>query len=209
MGFLSDLWEPVEDIWHGITGETAAEAATGAAATQAGYQQQALDYLKEISAVPQELRESALTQLAGVYGIPGYESTQADLIGRAKESPLYQEIMSSLPADEEAILRHASATGGLRSGGAVEALVDLNRRLSGEALSKAYGQQIGGLTGLAGLPTGAESIAGMTADIGRTLAGGQMGAAQSELAGTQNIMNMLGQFTGQGMGMLGGLLPLI
>lgn len=57
-----------------LAAKKGAEGAEKAAETQAAAQGQALDYLKEVEAAPSYYREEALGQLAGFYGIPGYET---------------------------------------------------------------------------------------------------------------------------------------
>lgn len=65
-------------------GDSGAGAARDAAGIQAQYQREALDYLKEREAIPQQFREGALTTLAGLYGLPG---GQVDVSGgRARPS---------------------------------------------------------------------------------------------------------------------------
>ena len=84
MGFIKDF---VENIFGG-GGDEAAEAATDAANIQAKYQREALDYLKEREALPQQFREEALTGLGGLYGLPGGTGDQQKLVDRAISSPL-------------------------------------------------------------------------------------------------------------------------
>ena len=182
-----------DDIWGGITGSTAAGAATGAATTQAAYQQRALDYLKSREAVPLEISGGALQQLGGLYGLPGGVGDQQAFIDQARQSPLYGAIVGGREQGEEAIMRRAGMTGGLRSGNVQEALYDYNTQLENRALMGAYGEQLGGLQYLAGMqPQGAAGIAGMTAGIGGTLAGGQIAAAQAQQAGTANLIGLGG-----------------
>lgn len=181
-------------------GERAAAASQAAAGTQAQYQQEALDYLKQQEALPTEIRNQALQQLQGLYmgDQPLYDQQQ--LIQQAQASPLYGAIMGGQQAGEEAILRQAGATGGLRSGDPQAALADYNTQLQNQALLESYNQQLGmqqqqlgGIQSLAQLPSGAGQIAGLTSGIGQTLAQGQTAAAQAQLAGSQqNVGNLLG-----------------
>jgi hypothetical protein len=178
---------------HESAAEVAAGASERAAGTAASFQREALDYLKEREALPREVSEAALTGLAGVYGLPGGEGDQQALIDRAIESPLYQGIIGGREAGEEAILRSAAATGGLRSGDVQTALYDYNTQLENKALLESYNQQLQGLTGLAGLPSMAPQIAQQTGQIGQTLAQGQVAGAQALQTGEQNQMqNILG-----------------
>ena len=162
----------------------AAKAAEGAANTQAAWQTQALEYLKETEALPQEYREFALGELAGQvgYGERG-DVAQQEAIDRARQSPLYSAIMGGREAGEEAIIRQASATGGLRGGNLQEDLFTYSGQLQNQALLQSYQQQQQGLQGLAGLPSLAPAIAGQMGAIGTTQAQGQLGQAQAQQAG--------------------------
>jgi len=168
--------------------EMAIEATEKAAGTQAAAQMQALEYLKEREAIPQRYREAALTQLGGLYGLPGIEGApgvagREEFISGLREDPFYRE---QIRAGEEAVLRGASATGGLRSGGASEALA----RVSPELLRGVYQERIGGLRGLAGLPSYAPQIASAMGEIGRTRAAGIQAVGQQEQRGLQELMNI-------------------
>jgi hypothetical protein len=160
-----------------ITGSTkAAESAQEGAAIQANAQREALDYLKETEAIPQELREGALTTLGGLYGIGGNPN---EALARITNSAAYQNVLGSRAAGEEAILRNAGATGGLRSGNASDALARYNMDLQ----QQAYNTGLQGLSGLAQLPSNANTIANSTAGIGQTLGQGQVAAGQAIQAG--------------------------
>lgn len=172
-------------------GDDAADAAKDAAEIQAQAQQQALEYLKETERIPQQFREQALLGLGGLYGLEGGEGSQQELIDRAKMSPLYRAILGTGEAGEEAILRRAAATGGLRSGDVQSALYDHTQQLQNRALLESYNQQVQGLSGLAGLPSRAGEIAQYTAGIGQTLGQGQIAAAQAEQAGLGLGINTL------------------
>lgn len=139
---------------------------TAGAGTAAGYQQQALDYLRQQEALPSGLRESALASLGGLYNGSG------SITERAMASPLYK---AAVQQGENAVLRNASATGGLRSGSASENLAQVNQN----ALVAAYNDQIQGLQGLSSLPSNANTIAGYQAGIGNTLGQGQVAASQN------------------------------
>lgn len=172
-----------------ITGKTAEEAAKRAGATEAQAMLEQLDYLKEINRLPQQYKEQALTELAGLYGEDGGANQQA-LIDRAKASPLYQQIMGGRAQGEEAVMRNAAVTGGLRSGNVQSAMYDYNTQLANQALTQSYGQQLQGLQGLAGLPTNEGQIGQTMANIGSAKADAIMGAANARQQGTQNIMNL-------------------
>jgi len=218
MGFIGDA---VSSIFGGGSNEPAQQAAqqsTQAAATQAGAttdaaeiaaqsQRESLEYLKEREQVPQAAREAAITRLSGVSGLikdqPRAEIEQAE-IDRITASPLYAALISGGDAGEEAILRNASATGGLRSGNVQENLYDYNTQLQNRSMLGLYNQQMNRLQGLAGLPSLAPMIAEQTAGVGQTLASGRLGAgtatAQGQVAAGQayqqgasaNSQNLLG-----------------
>ncbi len=192
--------------------QTAATGATTAAETQAQSQREQLEYLKEVNALPTQLRDEALTQLGGLSGI-GDEGTQQAILDRAKSSPYYQEMMAGQEAGEEAIMRRAAATGGLRGGDVQAGLYDYSSRLQSQALSSAYGQEVQNLRGLAGLDTGQQQIAQTMGNIGTTQAQGILGAsqaqAQGQIAGGQIFQQGMGQMAnigmqGLGMGIYGG-----
>jgi hypothetical protein len=184
--------------------ETAAEASTFAADIEARTQQEALDYLKEREAIPQQFREEALTQLGGLYGLEGGEGSQQELIDQAIGSPLYQSIMGGKEFGEDAIMRSAGMTGGLRSGNVQGNMYEYNTKLQNMALLESYNQQLQGLTGLAGIPSNTTQVAGMMSGIGATQAEGVYGAgmaeslgqvasSQAKQTGTQNMIdNLLG-----------------
>jgi hypothetical protein len=73
--------------------------------------------------------------------------SQEELISEAENSALYRAIMGGRDAGEEAILRNASATGNLRSGGTITDLAEFNRDLENRALLSGYEEAVrrGGL----------------------------------------------------------------
>ena len=196
-------------------GERAARASESAAQTQAGFQQQALDYLKETQAPITEAQTGALGRLGALaqQGANPYQlQTEQQLLTDIQSSPLYQSIMSGLQTGEESILRNQAATGGFRSGGTQQNLARLGRDTQNQALMAAFGNrqqrdmqqaglnqqafqnQLGLESTIMGLPSQVGNIAGLTSGIGQTLAQGQIGAAQNRLQGsqanTQNLMNL-------------------
>jgi len=178
------------------TGVNTMASQSSAANTQASYEQQALDYLMRTEQIPQQFREGALQQLGGIAGLEGGTGSQQDVIDRAKNSPLYSAIMGGQQAGEQAILRNASATGGLRSGNVQGALTDYGSQLDNRALLESYNQQMSGLQGLAALPSNANQIASTQAGIGNTLAMGDVAAQQAAQA-------KKGQNTSLALGLLG------
>lgn len=185
-------------------GKRAEKAATQAAATQAGAQREALEYLKETERLPQQFREEALTELAGFYKAPGAPLSQKQLLAQARRTPLYNQLRAAGREGEQAILRNASVTGGLRSGNVQDALAENAAQIERDALLQSYGelqrrddytraQHLQGLTGLAQLPSLAPQIAQQTAGIGQTLAQGRVAGQQAQLSGeAQHRSNLLG-----------------
>jgi len=200
MGFVGDMLGFGGDD----PGEAAAAASIQGSEIQAQYQREALGYLKEREALPQQFREGSLKQIAGAYGVEGGTGSQQDIIDRSLKSPLYGAIMGGQEAGEEAILRNAAATGGLRSGDVQSNLYDYNVQLQNKALLESYNQQMQGLQGLSGLPSMAPQIAQQTGSIGTTLGQGQIAAGQAMQTGSQqqagNLMG-LGQLGLQAYGM--------
>lgn len=171
--------------------DNAEDAARDAAAIQAQYQREALDYLKEREALPQQFREGALGQLGGLFGLSGGDPGADAAI---RNNPIFQATMGNLGAQEDAILRSQSATGALRTGGTDLMLAENQRR---NELS-AYQNTLSPLQGLASLPSNAGQIAQQTSNIGQTLGQGIVGAEQSAQAGQQAGFNNL-----MGLGQLG------
>lgn len=205
MGIFSEFGDWTENIWDDVTGQTAAETVGEATGQSIAAQRESLEYLKEINLLPQQYKEEALTALS--QQAAGGGPTQAQRITSAQQSPYYQQLMGSQKAGEESILRHAGATGGLRSGNVQKNLYDYNVNLKNQALTSAYNQQLqeeatqrATLQGLAGISTGASEIAGITSGIGQTQAQGTMAAGQ---AGLQGRMDVLGGLLGAGKDLLG------
>lgn len=183
---MGGVVDAIGGIFGGGGGDDAAAASRDAAAIQAQYQREALDYLKETNQLPQQFREGALSQLGGLYGLEGGDPNAMKAI---RSNPIFQATQGMLPQQEEAILRNQSATGALRSG-ATDAMLAENQRRN--TLS-AYQNTLGGLQGLAQLPTQSGAIAQQTSNIGQTLGQGVVGAAQSQAAGQQaNMQNLMG-----------------
>lgn len=181
MGFVGDI---IGDVVGGITGaDKAAQGAQQGAQISADAQRAALEYLKEREKLPQQFREGALNVLGGLYGLGG--TNPQDALAKITGSAAYQNVMSARDAGEEAILRTAGATGGLRSGNTIDATA----RYAGDLQREAFNQGLQGLTGLANLPSNANQIAQGTANIGNTLAQGQIAAGQAQQAGMGSLLS--------------------
>lgn len=155
-----------------------ARAVKEGTAQQVAAQREALQYMKEREALPQQFRESALTQLGGLYGLQGGDPNADQAL---RNNPIFQATLGQLPQQEEAILRNQSATGALRSGG-TDMMLANNQRMN---TLNAYQNAMGGLQGLAALPSNANQIASGMAGIGQTQRQGLIGAANSKAAGEQ------------------------
>ena len=188
----------------GLLGGSSAKKAEGASNAAAGQsieaQREALQYLQDEEALPSGIRENALTGLSQYFTGPAETLGQEGLIDQARNSPLYAAILGQRGAGEDAILRNASATGGLRSGNSNAALTDYNMQLENKALLDSYNEaqgrqdyerqlQLSGLGGLANLPSNANNIAERIAGIGSTRAAGTVAGAQARQDGSQNIIN--------------------
>lgn len=184
-GVVDSIGGAISSVFGGGD-DDAADASRDAANIQAQYQREALDYLKEREAIPQQFREGALSQLGGLYGLEGGDAGANAAI---RSNPIFQATLGQLPQQEEAILRNQAATGALRTGG-TDAMLAENQR---QNQLQAYQNTLGGLQGLANLPSNAGQIAQQTAGIGQTLGQGMIGAAQSQAAAQQAGMgNLLG-----------------
>ena len=92
---------------------------------------------------------------------------------------------------EEAIMRNAGMTGGLRSGNVQGNMYDYNTQLQNQALLSSYNEQLQGLTGLAGLPSNSSEIGGYMSNIGQTYAQGVIGKGQADADRNQQTGNNL------------------
>ena len=136
------------DAWGSLTGSTQAQGAGEAGRAEREELGKGLDYMMGRDELGNRIGDEALTGLSDLY--LGDQSNQTAMIERAKASPLYESLMGQQQLGEDAIMRNASATGGLRSGNVQGTMYDYNTRFGADALNQAYGQQLEGLTGLAG-----------------------------------------------------------
>ncbi|MBC2659749.1 tail fiber domain-containing protein [Pseudomonas sp. MSSRFD41] len=158
-----------------------------AAEVQAQSQREALNYLKETERLPQAYREGALKGLGAEYGFTTDASGNiipdgSSISDRAMSSPFYT---NAVKVGEEAVLRNASTTGGLRSGNVQDALAQANQN----AYLASYANQLSGLQGMAQLPSNANNIASTMSGVGQTMAQGIIGGAQSSAAAQQASVN--------------------
>jgi len=173
----------VKDTFNAITGRGAQKASQQAAGTQAQAQQNALNYIRETEQLPQQFRQNAISQLGGLFGLQGGDPNAQQNV---QNSPIFQATLGQIPQQEEAILRNQSATGALRTGGTEMMLAD-NQRTN--ELS-AYQNTLGGLQGLASIPSNTNQVAGGMAGIGQTLAQGQAAGANARQQGIGNTIGL-------------------
>lgn len=179
-------------------GDDAADAAEDAANIKAESQREALDYLKERERLPSAFGDEALKGFGGEFGLvlndeDDVVSDGLSVVERAKASPFYQ---TSIKDAEDAVLRNASATGGLRSGAASDNLARANNAV----FQNSYNQQLSGLQGIMGMPSNANNIAATMAGIGQTNAQGITAAAQAEQAGNQQGIDNIASIAGLAAG---------
>lgn len=152
-----------------------------------GFQRQGLDYLKGIDEPALAARGAALPLLQGFYtGDPG---ASQEILDRIQANPFYAE---SLRAGEESALSRAGPMGLTRSGNVAEDLFQSKQNVMQGFLQ----QQLGGLQGLANLPTQGANIASIYQGMGQTA--GDVGTAQ-----TQAEQSGIGQLLQTGLGIAG------
>jgi hypothetical protein len=141
-------------IFDGITGKTAANASREAADTSVAFQREALDYLKQSQEPLLQAQQFGLTGLMDFYG-----GNQQGLIDQVQANPFYQSMVSQ---GEEAVLRNAAATGGLRGGNVQQALAQNSQNV----LQGLTNQYLGGFGQLAGYQPNTAGVAQATSNIG-------------------------------------------
>ena len=127
--FEDSAKEAVEDysLGYNLTGMGASDAAEESSKRAADAQQEALNYLKDVEAVPQQFRTEGTRTLGGLYGLgtPEQQAASMDAFNNSAVSRFYSGLGDTrLKAQEDAIARHAAATGGLRSGSTQAALAE-------------------------------------------------------------------------------------
>lgn len=186
-------------LGYNLSGLGAADAAEEAAAVQAAYQREALDYLKSVEAVPQQFRTAGTATLGGLYGLGSQEqqdAARAAFEGSAISGQFDQMGQARLAAQESAIARHQAATGGLRSGSTQRALADVNAQADEQREMEKMQQYLGGLGQISQLQTMPESIYQGTANIGGTLGSAIAAGGMARQQGATSFGNIAGQFMG-------------
>ncbi|MCH9646354.1 MAG: tail fiber domain-containing protein [Proteobacteria bacterium] len=180
MSFVEDIFSKggvIDKGLRAIDPQAGARVSADAAEQQRAYEERALDYMIEKEALPTQFRDQGLSALGEYYG-----GNQQGLIDQVQSSPFYQSMMQE---GQDAVLRGAGATGGLRSGNANTALAQKSQQV----LNNAVQQQLSGLSGLAGLNLNTNAIANQTSNIGSTVAQGMIGTEQSRQAGINNLID--------------------
>lgn len=208
MGFVSD-------IVGGLTGSTAAQAATQGAEQQAAATQQAIAAQQQAAVRGQEF----LAPFAGVgqeaLGQAGFLTDPQAQFEFLQQNPLFQ---LSLDEAQRQTQQSAASRGRLTAGDTLQQLSQ-NVLLSAQPLIGQQQQNIAGLldfgrgvaTTQAGIEQGfAQQVSPLLQDIGNVQAAGGVGAATARGAGAQNLLAAgltdFSDFGNTGFGRLAGLL---
>ena len=123
---------------------------------------------------------------------------QADFSQQYTQGPQYQQLQQQA---EEATLRGASATGGLRTGQSNVALSSIAPQL----INQAYGQQLQGLQGLMGQGAGfAGQTAGLATGVGTNVGNTQYQGGVSATVPQYQANTAMTDFWGNAIGSVGG-----
>lgn len=180
-------------LGYALAGGRSADVAEEQSERVARAQQDALAYLQSIEEVPQRYRSAATEQLGFLFGL-GTPEEQEAAYAQLEASPVYRQAqetaLQGLQAGQEAILRGASATGGLRSGGTSAALADLSAQLTQAGRQAGFQQYLSGLGGLGQLQTDPQGIARAITSPAETLASGALAGAQAQQQGAGTLANL-------------------
>lgn len=152
------------------------------------------DYYQQGQAQLQPYQQAGADALSQYQNLLSTEG-QGDFYNQYMQSPMFQAMQSQA---EDAALRNASATGGLRTGQSNVALASIAPQLANQA----YGQQMAGLQSLYGTGYGAASTgANMAQNTGANMANmyAQQGGFKGQAAAAMPMA------FGNTMGQLGGL----
>lgn len=216
MGFISDKIGGFLDDVSGASNAMDAAREAGqisqqgwleGASTAAGGQRAERDYLLRNTLAERQGSTGAQRNIMGLYGLKGGVGDQESFIEDARSSPIYSAIMQTRDAGEDAILRNASATGGLRSGDASSNLYQYNQQLEEDALLEAYNQRLGGLRDIAGWDTQdalvAPTISAPAETLGQGVAQGAQSEADALIAAAQSQQAGRGSLIDAGSSLLG------
>jgi hypothetical protein len=153
-------------------------------------QQDWMDYIKREYAPYSEVARTALGAQMGLSGLRGTEMMEG-LVSDIEADPFYQ---AKVRAGDAAIMRGASATGGLRSGDTQAALAGQNQMLLDAEIDKRY-QRLAGLSGQgftgqkAGTKFGQDALGGLTGTMGTLMSGSvaREAAAQDRQSGLMGL----------------------
>ncbi len=159
-----------------------------------GLQKDWMDYIKKLYEPFSNASTSALAMQQDAIGGPSINN--ADILKSVQSNPLYQ---AQLAAGEDAVLRNASATGGLRGGNTQAAMYNYNQQLLGQELGKEKAFRVGEydkyynrLAGLSGQGFqgsqslgnfGGQAISGLTSTLGGIASGQIAGGAAAQQRG--------------------------
>lgn len=197
MGFVSGV-EALGggDIISGLTGETAGEAATQAATIQAQAGREAIEAQERATERAQGFFEPFAGAAERGVEASGFLADPQAQFEFLQSNPLFQLALENA---NQRTLQSASASRRLSFG-------DTLQQLSSNVLLQAaplIDRQRADVTNLLNLGAGvagsqanieigqAANIGNLTTDIGATQAGGVVGAANAQTAGTQNLLNAL------------------
>lgn len=208
MGFIG---KAIGSVIGGVTGSAAAaKGAQAAAKTQASAADAAIAEQRAARLSNEQLQDpfvqagrSSLAQQMSLIGLNGTTNQQTAMDGLLAGP----EYTTGVRQGEEAILQNAAATGGLRGGNTQNSLANFRTDLLGTVFANQV-NRLGGLTSLgqnaaagvgnAGIAS-ASGIAGLYQQQGAALAGGQLAAGNSQMAGFNSAIGLGGLLVGSGI----------
>ena len=182
----------------------ATEAQERAAAASLEEQRRQFDVVQELFQPFVQAGTGTLAQQLNLIGAGGQEAQQ-QAISALQAGPEYQALVQS---GEEAILSQAAATGGLRGGNVQRALSQYRPQVLSSLINQQY-QRLGGITSIGQASAARQAsqgsaisggIAQTQADLGASLAQGQLAQGQA----TANMFGNIAGGFGQAAGMYAG-----
>ncbi len=169
---------PVDDLLRSVDPKAPMRAQEKAQAAALEGEQNALDYLMRTEELPLQYRDQGLAAL-GDYFLDGNQQRFYD---QAMQSPAYQSMMQQ---GDDAILRNASATGGLRSGNTQQALAGNSQNV----LNNLVQQQMQGISGLARTPLNTNQISNQMSGLGQQRGQGYLDAYGAQQQGLGSLID--------------------
>lgn len=167
-----------------LGGPDGSGAAGRASAQQMAAIGKAQNYLGDYYEPRQALQQDAQSQLAGFYGLNGGDPNAANgMYNQVMQGPQYQHMIQQ---GDDAVLRNASATGGMRSGNAQVDLAQQSQNVMGGLMN----QRLQGLQGFNSMETGEGKLADLMMQKGGVQAQGTMAAAQAKQDQWSNMMGL-------------------